>query len=292
MPAGAGRPRVAGPLTCRSVNSKSTLVSFRSRRQPVNLRLAAHCRRMPVNCDARALRMQRTLILLSLLVSVALVVSGLLANPNASALRELGTGSIAHRFEATVLVILLFLVACWPWLLALARASSVARYWSAVPAAGSTQLSMQCGIEARSNPMTPNQADPRDMPVATRVRGRGLGLALAVAGLLMLSGFSLMGVPGVYIFMAGDYPFGRYLGKVHGDNILEIGFWTNMLWPPVIPVALLLVHRVFPGPANTEAFPSSLSRKFGAPSLFMAILYAWAVVLAALFHHLAEELFR
>lgn len=140
--------------------------------------------------------------------------------------------------------------------------------------------------------MTPNQADPRDRPVATRVRGRGLGLALAVAGLLMLSGFFLMGVPGVYIFMAGDYPFGRYLGKVHGDHILEIGFWTNMLWPPVIPVALLLVHRVIPSPANTKALPYSLPQKLRAPCLFMAILYAWAVVLAALFHHLAQEPIR
>jgi hypothetical protein len=68
--------------------------------------------------------MQRTLVLLSLLLSIALVVSGLLCNPNGSALRELGSGTLLHRVEAAVPVILLLLAACWPWFLALARAST------------------------------------------------------------------------------------------------------------------------------------------------------------------------
>ena len=68
--------------------------------------------------------MQRALILLSLMVSVVLIVSGLLSNPNSSALRELGSGTLARRIEAALPVILLLLVACWPWLLALARAST------------------------------------------------------------------------------------------------------------------------------------------------------------------------
>jgi len=68
--------------------------------------------------------MQRTLVLLSLLVSIGLVVSGLLSNPNASALRQLGSGTLANRVETALPVILLFPIACWPWLLALARASA------------------------------------------------------------------------------------------------------------------------------------------------------------------------
>jgi hypothetical protein len=67
--------------------------------------------------------MQRILVLLSLLISVALIASGLLSNPNSSALRGLGSASISSQAEAALPALLLFPVACWPWLLALGRAS-------------------------------------------------------------------------------------------------------------------------------------------------------------------------
>jgi hypothetical protein len=67
--------------------------------------------------------MQRTFVLLSLFLSIALIISGLLSNPNASALRELGSGDLTHSIQAGIPIVIMFLIASWPWLHALVRAS-------------------------------------------------------------------------------------------------------------------------------------------------------------------------
>ena len=88
--------------------------------------------------------MQRIVILLSLLLSISLVVSGLLSNPNASALRELGSGDLAHRVQAAIPIVLLFLIASWPWLLALARASEATAPQGIVFAISSALFALLC----------------------------------------------------------------------------------------------------------------------------------------------------
>ena len=88
--------------------------------------------------------MQRIAVLLSLLLSIALVVSGLLSNPNPSTLRELGSGELAHRVQAAIPIVLLFLIASWPWLLALARASEATAPQGIIFAISSTLFALFC----------------------------------------------------------------------------------------------------------------------------------------------------
>jgi hypothetical protein len=69
------------------------------------------------------LKFQRPFVLLSLFFSIALIVSGLLSNPEASTLRELGSGDISQRVKAGINIVIMFTIASWPWLHAIFRAS-------------------------------------------------------------------------------------------------------------------------------------------------------------------------
>jgi hypothetical protein len=66
---------------------------------------------------------QRTFVLFSLILSISLIVSGLLSNPEASTLRELGSGDISQRVKAGINIAVIFIIASWPWLHALVRAT-------------------------------------------------------------------------------------------------------------------------------------------------------------------------
>jgi len=70
-----------------------------------------------------ALSVQRTFVLLSLIFSIALILNGLLSNPDASTLRELGSGDLSQRVKAGINIAIMFIIASWPWLHALVRAS-------------------------------------------------------------------------------------------------------------------------------------------------------------------------
>jgi hypothetical protein len=83
----------------------------------------------------------------------------------------------------------------------------------------------------------------------------------------------LMVLPGYYLFMAGDLPFGRYLGPFHGDNWLPVAMQMQLLWAPALPAGWWVAQRRF-GPGV----------KGRSLALAAAIAAVWAVVLATLLH--------
>ena len=67
--------------------------------------------------------MQRGFILASMLICGAVISSGLFASSNGSALREITSGDVARRFQAAATVLIVILLSCWPWIVAIFRAS-------------------------------------------------------------------------------------------------------------------------------------------------------------------------
>lgn len=121
------------------------------------------------------------------------------------------------------------------------------------------------------------------MPTSA-IPGRSHGLAIAIwlsVALLALDLF-LMGMPGRFILLVGDSPFGDRWLPIHGDRWIEISIWVGLLWPPAIPLCYLAVRRL-------RSADSSLGSRLGRGLALALLLYAWAVVLASAFHSLASR---
>ena len=88
----------------------------------------------------------------------------------------------------------------------------------------------------------PNGQDQTDE--SSKPKGRGVGTAFAAAIGFTLLGFMLMGMPGMAVFYVGDMPFGGRMTPIHGDKYLEVGMWTNILWPLCIPLAQVFTMKV------------------------------------------------
>jgi hypothetical protein len=98
-------------------------------------------------------------------------------------------------------------------------------------------------------------------------------VALVVAVLLVVAANVLLVLPGYYLFLAGDWPFGRYLAPFHGDNWLPVAMQMQLLWAPMLPASWWAAQR-WPGPADRLR------------SLLVAagLCASWAVALATLLH--------
>jgi hypothetical protein len=111
---------------------------------------------------------------------------------------------------------------------------------------------------------------------------RGLKACIFLAAALAGSSLFLLVLPGYYLYLAGDLPFGARFGRVHGDNLLPIAMQVQVLWAPMLPIAYALaarLHRRMAGLAGLAA----------VTVLALCLLYGWAVVLAVMFHSLSAE---
>ncbi len=110
------------------------------------------------------------------------------------------------------------------------------------------------------------------MMAQTRM-GATMKVALVLAVLLVVAANVLMVLPGYYLFLAGDLPFGRFLRPFHGDNWLPVAMQMQLLWAPVLPAGLWAAQRLSRRDARGRA-------------LLLAAAFAagWAVVLATLLH--------
>lgn len=107
-------------------------------------------------------------------------------------------------------------------------------------------------------------------------RVTGLGLALAVAALLMAATLFMMVLPGYWLFVAGDWPLGRFMRPFHGDHWLPFAFQMQLLWPPALPLLVWALGRALP------------ARRGLARTLLVLLLALWAVLLASGLHWLAQ----
>jgi hypothetical protein len=113
----------------------------------------------------------------------------------------------------------------------------------------------------------------------------GLGIALAAAIGFIFLGFMLMGMPGMAVFYVGDIPFGGHMNPIRGDRYLEVGMWTNILWPLCFPIAHLLRNKVVSDASSPEGQPrKSWMRVVVTLVTYTLVMYAWAVLIATLLH--------
>jgi hypothetical protein len=108
---------------------------------------------------------------------------------------------------------------------------------------------------------------------AQRRMGMPMKVALVLAVLLVIAANLLMVLPGYYLFLAGDLPFGRHMAPFHGDNWLPVAMQMQLLWAPVLPAGWWVAQRRF-GPGG----------QVKSLALAAALAAAWAVVLATLLH--------
>lgn len=113
-------------------------------------------------------------------------------------------------------------------------------------------------------------------------------VAIAVAGLLMLASLVLFVLPGYAVFVAGDLPFGRFFGHLHGDNLLPVAMQMQLMWSPVVPVAYALARRAARKVRARRAGAQAASLA-AAVLVFAVCVYLWAVLLATAFHCLMAE---
>jgi hypothetical protein len=67
--------------------------------------------------------MHRVLVLVSLIFTVLLVGHAVSSNPNSSVGSELASGDVGQLLRGGATIAMLSAIACWPWLVAFARAS-------------------------------------------------------------------------------------------------------------------------------------------------------------------------
>lgn len=109
-----------------------------------------------------------------------------------------------------------------------------------------------------------------------------IGIAVALAGVLMASSLFLFVLPGYYLFLIADYPLGGLFGPFHGDNWLPIAMQFQLLWPPVLPVAVWVAGKI----AGRSGMSGLRGRNRTGLAVFLAAFVAcsWGVVLATLLH--------
>jgi hypothetical protein len=105
-----------------------------------------------------------------------------------------------------------------------------------------------------------------------------------LAGAVMLSTFFLMGMPGAALYALADLPFGARLPGFHGDHALPIAFFMNLLWPPVLPLAVAAVRHLLDCGVATRR-PGS--HRLAAVVVGLLLPAGWAVLLATALHALA-----
>jgi hypothetical protein len=98
-------------------------------------------------------------------------------------------------------------------------------------------------------------------------------VALVLALLLVVAAGILMVLPGYYLFLAGDLPFGRFLGRFHGDNWLPVAMQMQLFWAPVLPASLWMARRL--------PWAATRPRSWLVAAVLCAV---WAVCLATLLH--------
>lgn len=112
----------------------------------------------------------------------------------------------------------------------------------------------------------------------------GMRATLVASVLLVISCFFLFIIPGYWMYLAGDFPFGDQFGVVHGDNLLTISMLTQLLVAAALPITYACVRRFVYRPAIRKTNCSALFAKAGAALVFAGILCLWVVLLAVYFH--------
>jgi len=108
----------------------------------------------------------------------------------------------------------------------------------------------------------------------------GIAIAMIVAGLLMALAINLMVLPGYYLFLAADLPFGRFFGPFHGDHWLPVAMQMQLFWAPALPASLWAAHKIIPA-----SWAATRGRRWPAVLLLAAAFaFVWAVALSMLLH--------
>lgn len=116
-----------------------------------------------------------------------------------------------------------------------------------------------------------------NMTMSSKPNG-GLSIAIAVMAVLFVANIALIGIPGVFVFIAGDLLPMMLLDEFHGDNLWPIGFYMGVLGPPGIPISYI-VAKSTGIPKICGSFPASFKA-----FVLVGVLYAWVAVLSAAFH--------
>lgn len=105
-------------------------------------------------------------------------------------------------------------------------------------------------------------------------------VAILLAAALMLLANILMVLPGYYLFLAADLPFGHFFGPFHGDHWLPIAMQMQLFWAPALPASLWAAHKIIPA-----SWAATRGRRWPAVLLLAAAFaFVWAVALSMLLH--------
>ena len=109
----------------------------------------------------------------------------------------------------------------------------------------------------------------------------GLSITIALMFIVLALNLVFIGIPGIFVFIAGDELPSMLLDKFHGDNVWPIGFVMGVLWPPGIPVSYIIAKRIGI-PTICGSFPA-----FFRGFIFVGALYAWVAAMATACHIVA-----